>query len=267
MDNKDINIEKENNTTKLKKIKIFIILIILIIVFLLYGIITNNTAAVSLEEQILSYLKEKYPESDFEIEQLVDSTQARTSGLGCDGSYIIEPKNIKGDYYYYYDMLSKLDDIKFNISLEDDNGKVEIKDSYDTCKKMIECVKKIQDYIILEIGDENSKKSSYYTDYKTFPSYSLSYSCNIDVYIDKNFRDILSEDFINKLHLINTYENNITNDYDNVYFSIYVHDNIGNYIAVSSFASLEGFYVYNEENKCLGEINEYYSGKQIINIK
>ena len=253
MDNKDVYNEKENNTTKLKKM--FIILIILIIFFLLYGITTNTSADSSLEEQISSYLKEKYPDSDFEIEQFT-SMQAINSGIGCDGSYLIEPKNIDGMYLYYYDMFSKLDDVKFNIYLVDDNGKVEIKDSYDTCRKIKECAEKIQDYIILEIGDENSKKSSSY-----FQTTNLHYYCGINVYIEENFKDILSEDFINKLHSINTYTNNITGYDDNVEYHIFVYDNTGNSVAVSHFEILGGFYVHGKDGEILGEINEYYSGK------
>lgn len=265
----NISIENKKNT-KSKIILLVTMIVILLVSFIIYGIIVNNKS-ISNESELLSHLKNKY-HKNFEIIELVASKQYETPSIGCDGSTFIPSKKVKGKYQYYYDVLSISDNIKFNVYLIDDNGKRSFEDSYDICKHFENTAEELQTYVISNIGNTNSKKESF----SEIDDYSLYYSCNVKVYLDEKFEDIIDTEFIKKLNLIYDYEGNINNKFNSrynansdgkAYFGIYIYDSNSNYIDITRYASLNGFYIFDKNGGPGIEINDYMEKTKWIHIE
>lgn len=254
------------NNKKISNLKIILLAILLIILLIIFNIYvikrTNNT---SNESEVLSYLEKKY-QQNFELIELVDNKQYESPKLDIDGSTFIPSKKIAGKYEFYYDVLSISDNVKFNVYLLNDNGKREFQDSYDICKHFENTTQKLQDYVISNIGNTNSKKESIYN----IVDYSLYYSCKVMVYLDEKFEDTIDTEFIKKLNLIYNYQVDINYNFglnynDNsdgeAYFNTYIYDTNNNYIDIGRAASLNGFYIFNENKGAGIEINEYMEKK------
>jgi len=89
----------------------------------------------------------------------VESRQCETPALNCDGSTFIPARKIKDKYEYDYEVLSKNDNIKFNVYYLDDKGTDNFQDSYIESKDVAKTIEEISNHIISNIGNINTQKT------------------------------------------------------------------------------------------------------------
>ena len=169
----------ENKGKKSKTIKLIVVLLFLAMLFIIYGVYLKTDTHESKEKKVITYLENKYNQ-EFEIIELVASKQYEEPPIGCDGSTFIPARKVKDKYQYDYEVLSKTDNVKFNVYYLDDKGEDGFKDSYTECKNLIETIDEISSHIIANIGDENCQKEILVEE----RDYTLTYDCDINIYLN-----------------------------------------------------------------------------------
>lgn len=253
----------ENKLKKFKKIKLIIILAVLLVLFISYGLYLNDDKKQSNDLKVVSYLENKYNQK-FEIVQLVDSRQYEKPAIGCDGSTFVPARKVKDKYEYDYEILSKTDNIKFNVYYLDDKGTDNFQDSYIESKNVAKTIEEISNHIISNIGNINTQKTFDIVE----RNFSLTYDCDINIYFNENLNEILDENYINRLHAIRVYTSNIidsftktysyiynTNSHSYMIFNVYIHYQDEKYIKVNESSML---CVFNENSTSGINIESYW---------
>lgn len=260
---KENTVNDDNKIKKSKKIKLIIMLLILLVLFIWYGIYLNNSNTQSNDYKVISYLENKYNQK-FEIIQLVEERQYENPAISCDGSTFVPARKVKDKYEYDYEVLSKSDNIKFNVYYLNDKGTDSFKDSYIECKNVTKSIEEISNYIVCNIGDTTLEKEIKFVE----RPFSLTYDCDIDIYLNEKIDEILEQNYINRLQSIRIYINSIidsfTRNYCDIYntnsdtfivFKVYIHYQDGKYTKINEASTL---YVFNENSTSGIDINSYW---------
>ena len=253
--NNENDVIKEVKENKTKKRVVLIILLVLAIMFILYGIKLGKNP----ETKVLEYLEEKYPQTDFEISELIYSGQYEEPALMCDGSMIVPPRKVKGKYEYYYEVLSKKDNVKFILYYLDDKDEDSFTETYQIYKNIDDTIEKTANKIVEKLGAENSRVEK---EFKRAEKY-LMHDCNIDIYIDKNLDEEINQEYIkflyNKaivgLEFVGFNHKYADNYKTEVNFNVNVHYKDNKYIKF--YPRVRYLYVYDENGNKVTDIEEY----------
>ncbi|MEE1218587.1 MAG: hypothetical protein U0L20_01530 [Ruminococcus sp.] len=197
--------EENIKKTKNKKIILLIILIaILVGLFVVFGMSMYSTPE-SREQKIISYLEKKY-DSKFEIVEMTKTGEhIILNELSCDGSTFCPEIKDSGVHYYLYNVVSKSDNITFEVEYLDRRFIDEITETttYFSITHTDEIVLDINDYITDIFGEKNLHKE-------------VSEK-SIGVRIYEDFDKIYNSDYRQKLDKISAYvtkKNSLDKDLD-----------------------------------------------------
>ena len=177
---------------KNKKIIYFIIIfVILAFVFIQYGVDSKSSVYYSdedIEDALLEYLDKKYSDKEFEIDEFLETKQAKTQGASCDGSVFIESKPIDGKYFHYYTVESDDPELVFTAVGLEERGELSFTDTFDYCRDLYE-------YIPEKIEKETDSKIE-----------SMEFEKgHFNIYMDSDLDDVLDEDYVEVLKDCSTF--------------------------------------------------------------
>lgn len=203
--------------------------------------------------ELIDYLKEKYPESEFRIIELTGVKNQKTSGFQIDGTYLVKSSDIKGKEIYTYDLESKLDNVEFTANVYVEYDKIaSVYETYGIIKKF----ETIEEYI---------KKSNVLGTINKTETKIEVIDKNINIYINDSFDSLINEKSIKDITDIHEYIKNYNKEvFDTITYLINVYDNTGkimrfyyNYSYTKPQYNKDYIGLFDANGKYICELSEY----------